>query len=83
MPPGQVRILLLPAGGPWMKLGESIDYLRAVAPGIAIPIHQAGLADLHRHLPYQVFRGLAPAGTTVRVLDHGIPADLKTLLEGP
>ena len=69
-PPGRVRILLLPAGGPWMKLGESADYLRAVAPEIAVPIHQAGLAAAHQQLHYQVLRGLAPSGTTVHVLDH-------------
>jgi L-ascorbate metabolism protein UlaG (beta-lactamase superfamily) len=71
LPRGPVRILLLPTGGPWMKLGESVDYLRAVAAEIAIPIHQAGLADIHRSLHYQAFRALAPSGTTVRVLDHG------------
>jgi hypothetical protein len=38
---------------------------------VAVPIHQAGLADVHRQLPYQVLRGLAPSGTTVVVLDHG------------
>lgn len=70
LPRGQVRILLLPTGGPWMKLAESADYLRAVAPEIAVPIHQAGLADVHQQLHYQVLRGLAPSGTTVRVLDH-------------
>jgi L-ascorbate metabolism protein UlaG (beta-lactamase superfamily) len=71
MPRGRIRILLLPAGGPWMKLSESVDYLRAVAPEIAIPIHQAGLASIHQQLHYQLFRALAPSGTTVRVLDHG------------
>jgi len=76
MPAGRVRILLLPTGGPWMKLGESVDYLRAVAPEIAVPIHQAGLAEVHRQLHYQVFRGLAPSGTTVQVLDHGITTAL-------
>jgi L-ascorbate metabolism protein UlaG (beta-lactamase superfamily) len=70
-PQGPVRILLLPTGGPWMKLGESADYLRAVAPEIAIPIHQAGLADIHRTLHYQVLRGPAPSGTTVHVLNQG------------
>jgi L-ascorbate metabolism protein UlaG (beta-lactamase superfamily) len=76
MPSGPVRILLLPTGGPWMKLSESVDYLRAVGPENAIPIHQAGLADIHRQLHYQLFRGLAPSGTTVRVLDHGTAAAL-------
>jgi L-ascorbate metabolism protein UlaG (beta-lactamase superfamily) len=70
-PDGPVRVLLLPAGGPWMKLGESVDYLRAVAPEIAVPIHQAGLAGVHQQLHHQVLRGLAPTGTTVAVLDHG------------
>ncbi len=76
LPAGPVRILLLPTGGPWMKLAESADYLRAVAPEIAIPIHQAGLADVHQQLHYQIFRGLAPSGTTVHVLDQGTAADL-------
>jgi len=71
LPTGPVRVLLLPAGGPWMKLAESVDYLRAVAPEIAVPIHQAGLADVHRQLHHQVLRGLAPSGTAVVVLDHG------------
>jgi L-ascorbate metabolism protein UlaG (beta-lactamase superfamily) len=71
LPTGPVRVLLLPAGGPWMKLAESVDYLRAVAPEIAVPIHQAGLADVHRQLHHQVLRSLAPSGTTVVVLDHG------------
>jgi L-ascorbate metabolism protein UlaG (beta-lactamase superfamily) len=76
MPSGPVRILLLPTGGPWMKLSESADYLRAVAPEIAVPIHQAGLAESHRQLHYQVFRGLVPPGTTIHVLDKGTPAAL-------
>lgn len=71
MPSGPVRILLLPAGGPWMKAGEAIDYLRAVAPEIAIPIHQAGLADIHQQLHYELFRALAPAGTSIHVLAPG------------
>jgi len=74
LPPGPVRILLLPTGGPWMKAGEAVDYLRAVAPAIAIPIHQAGLADIHQRLHYGLFQDLAPSETIVHVLDHGVPA---------
>ena len=76
MPSGPVRILLLPTGGPWMKVSEGIDYLRAVAPEIAIPIHQEGLAAVHQQLHYQLFCTLAPSGTTVRVLDHAVPTPL-------
>lgn len=74
--PGPVRVLLLPVGGPWMKIGESIDYLRAVAPGVAVPIHQAGLADVHQHLHYHLLRTLGPEHTELRVLDPGATARL-------
>jgi L-ascorbate metabolism protein UlaG (beta-lactamase superfamily) len=74
MPSGPVKVLLLPTGGPWMKAGEAVDYLRAVAPEIAIPIHQAGLAQAHQQLHYGLFHQLAAADTTVRVLDHGTSA---------
>ena len=32
-----VRVLLVPAGGPWMKLQESVDFLRAVSPATLVP----------------------------------------------
>ncbi|MFC0037698.1 MBL fold metallo-hydrolase [Actinomadura rayongensis] len=70
-PPAPARVLLLPTGAPWMKVAEGIDYLRAVAPEIAVPIHQGGLAEVHRQLHYQLFRNLGPDTTDVRVLDEG------------
>ena len=36
----------------------------------SFPIHQAGNADVHQQLHYQLFRGLATAGTDIRVLGH-------------
>jgi len=40
--PGEpVDVLAAPAAAPWMKISEAIDYLRAVAPTHAVPIHQA------------------------------------------
>lgn len=71
--PGPVTVLLLPVGGPWMKIGEAIDFLRAVEPQLVIPIHQAGLAPIHQALHYQLVRNLAPRGTQVEVLEHGTP----------
>lgn len=71
-PPGPVAVLLLPVGGPWMKIGEGIDYLRSVAPAVAIPIHQAGLAPVHQNMHYQLLKNLAPAGTEVVVLELGV-----------
>lgn len=72
IPTTPVAVLLLPAGGPWMKLGESIDYMSTLQPRLVIPIHQAGLATVHQQLHYQLIRALAPQGTDVVVLDAGI-----------
>jgi L-ascorbate metabolism protein UlaG (beta-lactamase superfamily) len=47
-----ITTLLVPAAGPWMKLAEAIEFVRAVKPARAIPIHDAivtaagqGMAD--------------------------------------
>ncbi|WP_433566750.1 MBL fold metallo-hydrolase [Nocardia sp. CA-151230] len=72
-PPNQVEILLLPTGGPWMKVGEAIDYLRAVGPRSAVPIHQAGLAEVHQQMHMQLLMKLAPTDTEVVVLEHASP----------
>lgn len=43
--PGEpVDVLATPAAAPWMKISEAVDYLRAVAPTRAVPIHQ-GIVD--------------------------------------
>jgi L-ascorbate metabolism protein UlaG (beta-lactamase superfamily) len=73
-PPAPVEVLFLPAGAPWLKLSEAVDYLRAVAPPIAVPIHEAVLAIPAMH--YGMFEKLAPAETTLRVLDRGTPTAL-------
>jgi L-ascorbate metabolism protein UlaG (beta-lactamase superfamily) len=69
-----VEILALPTMAPWMRMAEAIDYLRTVAPKVAVPIHDGLLksADLF----YGAFRGLGPAQTEVRVLDDGQPVEL-------
>ena len=71
VPDNPVDVLLLPIGGPWMKLSESIDYLRSVAPRVAIPIHQGGLAAAHRGLHCDLLRKLGPERTEVRTLSDG------------
>lgn len=67
--PGPVDVLLLPTGAPWLKLAEAVDYLRSVAPPLAVPIHEAVLAVPEMH--YRMFSMLAPAGTEVRAATRG------------
>jgi L-ascorbate metabolism protein UlaG (beta-lactamase superfamily) len=73
-PVDPVDVLFLPAGAPWLKIAEAVDYLRAVAPRTAVPIHEAVLARPAMH--YGMFERLKPEGTTLRVLDRETPADL-------
>jgi L-ascorbate metabolism protein UlaG (beta-lactamase superfamily) len=70
-PPSPVDVLFLPTGAPWLKLSEAVDYLRAVAPRVAVPIHEAVLAMPQMH--YGRFVDLGPEATTVRVLDSAEP----------
>jgi len=44
VPDEPVDVLATPAAAPWMKISEAVDYLRAVAPTHAVPIHQ-GIVD--------------------------------------
>jgi L-ascorbate metabolism protein UlaG (beta-lactamase superfamily) len=52
VPNEPVEVLATPAAAPWMKISEAVDYLRAVAPARAIPIHQAVVAPEARGLYY-------------------------------
>jgi L-ascorbate metabolism protein UlaG (beta-lactamase superfamily) len=71
-----VDTLLLPIGGPWMKLAEAVEYVRRVRPRVAIPIHQQGLVPEHQHLHIGVLTRLAPEGTDVMALELGQPASI-------
>jgi L-ascorbate metabolism protein UlaG (beta-lactamase superfamily) len=75
LPPAgsSVDVLLLPVSGPWMKLGEAIDYLEQVSPKVVVPIHDAILSDAGRALTDRIlgarsggYRRLR-AGQTVQV----------------
>lgn len=39
VPDTKVDVLLTPVSGPWFKLGEGLDFVRAIAPEKAYPIH--------------------------------------------
>lgn len=48
VPGVEVDTLLLPTSGPWAKVGEGVDFVRAVAPRRSVQIHDALLSDLGR-----------------------------------
>jgi L-ascorbate metabolism protein UlaG (beta-lactamase superfamily) len=72
--PDGVDVLLLPTGAPWLKVSEAVDYLRATTPPVAVPIHEAVLANPALH--YGLFDALSPERTDVRVLERGTATPL-------
>lgn len=69
VPEESVDVLGLPTGGPWLKVSEVIDFLRLVAPRVALPIHERSQARPQVH--FTMFKNLAPHSTEVRVPDLG------------
>ena len=45
-----MSVLLLPTSGPWMKIAEAADYVRAVRPQQIVQIHEMLLSDIGLHL---------------------------------
>ncbi|WP_439691897.1 MBL fold metallo-hydrolase [Curtobacterium sp. SP.BCo] len=41
-----VEVLAAPVGAPWLKIAEAMDYVAAVAPRRAYPVHEATLSDV-------------------------------------
>ena len=52
VPDEPIDVLATPAAAPWMKISEAVDYLRAVAPRHAVPIHQGIIAPEARGIFY-------------------------------
>ncbi|MHC5794788.1 MBL fold metallo-hydrolase [Lacisediminihabitans sp. FW035] len=74
LPEVPVDVLALPISGPWIKLGEAIGYLRAIAPRVVLPIHEAAWADLG--MPHSMIRNFTPEGTEFTPLERGISTEL-------
>lgn len=66
-----IDVLALPAAAPWLKLSESVDYLRGAAPAHAFPIHQGVLSDAGRTIHNTRLAEMKPDGTEFTVIDPG------------
>ena len=71
VPAEPVDVLFLPTAAPWQKLADAVDYLREVAPRVAVPIHQGILAKPDMY--YGHFARLGPDRTALHVLDPATP----------
>lgn len=50
VPGSPVAVLAIPVGAPWLKMGETMDFLSAVKPGFAFPTHDAVLSQIGKDL---------------------------------
>jgi L-ascorbate metabolism protein UlaG (beta-lactamase superfamily) len=50
VPDGDIETLLVPVSGPWLKLREAIEFVMAVKPRTAHPIHDVLLSDIGLNL---------------------------------
>ncbi|MFI6981244.1 MBL fold metallo-hydrolase [Embleya sp. NPDC050154] len=69
--------LLVPAGAPWLKLGDAADYIREVAPEQAFLIHDGLYNDTGLALAERLLTQLA--GSDTRPIHHPRPGYTTTL----
>jgi len=66
-----VDVLGLPVSGPWLKLSEAIDFAKAVAPRVAVPIHEAVHSEIGLTIAMNWINQSKPSGVEVVQLAHG------------
>ncbi|HVQ43485.1 MAG TPA: MBL fold metallo-hydrolase [Candidatus Saccharimonadia bacterium] len=74
-PGDPVEVLALPFGAPWLKVSEVIDYVMAVKPLVAIPVHDAVLAIPQMNVAI-VKRFTDPASIELRVVENGTTTEV-------
>ena len=73
--PEGIDLLAVPLAAPWCAFKETAEFLRAVHPALAVPIHDAICSPPGRAIYLHQTSALAPAGTMVRDLAGAGPTD--------
>lgn len=68
VPSTPVDVLALPAAAPWMRISEAVDYLRAVRPRVAFPIHHGIISPDGLGIYWGRFTEMRPAETEFTIL---------------
>jgi L-ascorbate metabolism protein UlaG (beta-lactamase superfamily) len=71
VPDASVGTLLLPTSGPWMKLGEAADYVRAVRPEQVVQIHEMLLSEIGLNLAASLLGKNGLTGIPLTVVQVG------------
>lgn len=68
VPDVSVDTLLVPTSGPWTKVGEAIDFVRAVGPRQTVPVHDVMLSEVGLASIAMFLGGGGPTGVPLRQL---------------
>jgi len=71
VPEVSVSTLLLPTSGPWMKIGEAADYVRAVRPERTVQIHEMILSEIGQNLAATLLGEKGLTGVPLTVIAPG------------
>jgi hypothetical protein len=73
LPGTPVDTLAVPAAGPWMRIGEAMDFLVAVHPRFAFPVHDVIASPQGKTIADKLLGQIAAAnGITYQRLDDMI-----------
>jgi L-ascorbate metabolism protein UlaG (beta-lactamase superfamily) len=73
VPEQDVDVLAVAIDGPWLKLSEAVDYVRAVGPRVAVPIHEGETTDPGK------YAGMLAAFSLVGVVRRLVPGEATAL----
>ncbi len=72
VPSKPVEVLAVPSAGPWMKVGEAIDFIAALKPKKAFPTHNAILSEIGATIHNRILEsGSKSVGAEYIVLQPG------------
>jgi L-ascorbate metabolism protein UlaG (beta-lactamase superfamily) len=74
--PNGIDVLALPLSAPWTKVSETLDFLRAVAPTKAFPIHDGVVSAAGRGIYLGHVQSFGPEQTEIIDLADRTPRDL-------
>jgi len=73
IPEQDVDVLAVAIDGPWLKLADAVDYVRGVAPRVAVPMHEGETTDPAKYAG--MLAAFSPSGV-VHPLVAGAPTAL-------
>lgn len=77
VPDASVEVLAAPIGAPWLKIGEAMDYVVAVAPRRVFPVHDMTISAIGKNLSNSRLEwAAAQGGGEYLVLEPGESLDL-------